>query len=158
MSDPMGARQSEPAAPLDQLKSQIRRQAALRSFSLPADTVGAGAGRDGATPIDWHTIYASLQQAEQYCDICHSAPAATHFSWPGRFVVKRIARVVMRLSRFVIADQSEFNNAALVCLRTLRAGLYQMEQRLYQLERAGGAADNQALKDTNFANAHRDAA
>jgi hypothetical protein len=160
MTDPMGAQQSEAAAPLDELKSQIRRQAALRSgsFSLPADCVGAGTGRDGAAPIDWHTIFASLQQAEQYSDISRSAPAATRFSWPGRFVVKRIARAVMRLSRFVIADQSEFNNAVLVCLRTLRAGLYQMEQRFRQLERTGAAANTPAPGETNFAHSHRDAA
>jgi hypothetical protein len=64
----------------------------------------------------------------------------------------------MRLSRFVIADQSEFNNAVLVCLRTMRAGLYQMEQRFRELERAGAAVGSPAPGKTNFANSQRDAA
>jgi hypothetical protein len=119
---------------LERLQARIRQQVACRRVARSTD--GAGPLSPKSLPqIDWCTIVAGLHAAEQHADVLRRLPPLPERSGSRlRYLLRWcLSRLVRAGSRSLLTEQSEFNNAALSCLRSLQLGLYQLAQSNHEL-------------------------
>jgi hypothetical protein len=127
---------------LEQLKEYIRSRVERRKAEqAAAQYAPAGAhhfnlpGGTGLKPMIWHRLAASLRVAERHAEVGKDVPAFEHFPQPLRGLARLVARVVMRLSRFLIRRQCDYNHAVLNSLHNISAGLRQLEDGQQRLTR-----------------------
>ncbi|HJT78852.1 MAG TPA: hypothetical protein VJ739_16730 [Gemmataceae bacterium] len=102
--------------------------AALRGEVLRRRTGAADAGSAPQVPLDWEGPIYLLAQADRRARVGTALPEMSRFRGIKRPFARFVARCVLALSRFLTAEQREFNLAALDALR-------QFGDRVQQLER-----------------------
>jgi O-antigen chain-terminating methyltransferase len=133
---------NNPDINVDEIMAKIRAEIAGRNEKGPMKILPGKLGVQRPTSsFDWQQLQSILRVAEDNADIVSPDLPMARYPKPVRGLARMMARIVLYLSRFITARQTNFNQLVLQAFRGFNQLLHEHEQKI--------ADANQKIADVN---------